>query len=104
MGAPAYTNLGHSLRLHDKVQIDHGSGNMEWTRRSLFTRALELDPSDARAYDGLGFSIGAEERVRLAHGREWTQAELLSKALELDPSHASAQNGSGPSAAVVEQP
>ena len=65
-----------------------GGGTVDgktWTEVECCQKALDLDPTDARAWSNLGCAGGGT-----VDGKTWTEVECYQKALDLDPKFADA--------------
>ena len=66
------------------------------SKKELCLKAIELDPTNAQAYNNLGFILKEEERIAIPEFKEpLGQKELYLKAIELDPTDSWAYNALG---------
>eukprot|EP00927_Polykrikos_kofoidii_P004432 TRINITY_DN11747_c0_g1_i1.p1 TRINITY_DN11747_c0_g1~~TRINITY_DN11747_c0_g1_i1.p1 ORF type:complete len:1035 (-),score=202.34 TRINITY_DN11747_c0_g1_i1:26-2962(-) len=99
--APAYNNLARLLGPRGLINF-HG---LHWSQKSLFKRAAELDPSNARFLMDLALALRAGENVQMTFVGIWDgtaeptvppavvtvdQRALLERAVQLEHSNAAA--------------
>ena len=65
---------------------------MQMTQQQLYLKAIQLDPSCARAYVNLGVTLPPHGSIQLLDGTDMTKQQLYRKAIQLDPTLAQGGN------------
>ncbi|EFA84361.1 hypothetical protein PPL_03439 [Heterostelium album PN500] len=68
-------------RQYERITLNNGQ---PMTRKQLYLKSIELDPTDSDSYYNLGRIC---ESIILNNGQSMTKQQLYLKAIELDPTN-----------------